>query len=93
LDLFLNYKILQFCSQNYKYISFENKIEEFYNLKKDPIEKNNIINNNDEIGKKMKFLMKKILSKIKNINMITNKFTKQEKELINKSIFKIKKNI
>jgi arylsulfatase A-like enzyme len=93
LVLKIYYDLYYIRSQNYKYISFENKIEEFYNLKKDPIEKNNIINNNDEIGKKMKFLMKKILSKIKNINMITNKFTKQEKELINKSIFKIKKNI
>ena len=47
-----SYPISSIRTENYKYIHYQRKEDEFYNLKKDPLEKNNIININSKLVEK-----------------------------------------
>lgn len=77
-------------SQNHKYIRYGQQIEKFYDIKKDPNEQNNIIDNSGKIYQEMKLLLDNYLKKIKNINEIKNFITEKEKELLKNKIQNLK---
>jgi arylsulfatase A-like enzyme len=77
-------------SNHYKYINFENQIEEFYDLIKDPNEQFNIIDKNIKDINNMKSEMKKFIEKINDFNEIEYLITEREKDLLKKNIKRLK---
>ena len=78
-------------SNNYKIISFNNQeIDEFYDILKDPDEKTNIIERNEEEYEKMKSFLRKIIKKINNIEEIKDLINRKEKNLIKSFAKRIK---
>ena len=84
------YDVYFLRTQNYKYINYENKIEELYDLNCDLKEKSNIIEINEEISHKMKHKFNKCFTEIKNINYINKNLMKKEKESIKRAIENLK---
>ena len=82
------YNLYFLRSQNYKYMNYENKVEELYNLNKDPFEQTNIIDKNPIIYKKMKGYFNEYLRKLNHPNKIIEKLTKNEMDLINRVLRK-----
>lgn len=77
-------------TNNYKYINYGNKIEEFYDLISDPFEKNNNFRKNNVECNSLKSFMKNKLHTINNLNNIENLLTLKEKDAIEKSLRSIK---
>ena len=77
-------------SQNFKYITYENKIEELYNLKQDPNENLNVIEKNRKKYRNMKLKFKRKFSSLKDSNFFIQKIDNSEKENIKKAIKNIK---
>ncbi|MFX1256284.1 MAG: sulfatase-like hydrolase/transferase [Promethearchaeota archaeon] len=77
-------------SNKYKYINFNNDIEEFYDIESDPYELRNIFNKNNEIYKEMKAYLENLLSNNKNINLLENVVTRKEKDTLKNIITKLK---
>jgi len=59
-------KFVSFCyrTKEWKYIFYSNKPEELYNFKKDPRERNNVINKHPEIIDKAKKILKEHMEKV-----------------------------
>ncbi|MHA1253032.1 MAG: sulfatase-like hydrolase/transferase [Candidatus Helarchaeota archaeon] len=77
-------------SNNYKYIRYGNKIEEFYNLIEDPNEHNNIFDEKSEICRKMKEKLYQIMIENKKSDVLIKIKTKKEKDRIKEIIRKQK---
>ena len=73
-------------SNEFKYINFNNKIEEFYDLINDPSEQIDIISDNHEEYNNMKRYLKEHLTSIKNPNNLAKILTGKEKSIIKKAI-------
>jgi len=84
------YDIYYLRSNRYKYINFENKIEEFYDLNNDPDEQINIINKRNENLDSMKTYMTNFIKHISNIDNLERLITQKEKDILEKNIAKIK---
>jgi len=78
-------------SDQYKYIKYDNlNIEEFYDLSIDLHEQRNIINENDENCRKMKYKIERLFKKIQDLEELEEIITKKEKDTVNKIIGRIK---
>ncbi|MFO7796126.1 MAG: sulfatase-like hydrolase/transferase [Promethearchaeia archaeon] len=77
-------------SKDYKYVNYGNKLEELYDLQKDPQENDNIIDKNHEIHSEMKKAMMKARKELTNIDSIIDFITKKEKSNIIKVIGDLK---
>lgn len=77
-------------SKSYKYVRYEDKIEEFYDLINDPYEQVNIISDNHEEYNNMKHYLKEHLKNIENPENLTNILTEKEKSIVKKAIKNIK---
>ncbi len=77
-------------SKSFKYVSYEDKIEEFYDLIKDPYEEVNIISENHEEYKNMKIFLEEHLKSIKNPKYLAQILTKKEESIIKKALKNIK---
>ncbi len=73
-----------------KYIAYGRKIDEFYDLLGDPCELNNTFSQVSKEYLKMKEKIKEYLKKINNINNLRDLLTKREKEILSKSLSKVK---
>ncbi len=73
-------------SKSFKYVSYEEKIEEFYDLINDPSEQINIISDNHEEYNNMKRYLKEHLTSIKNPNNLARILTGKERSMIKKAI-------
>lgn len=88
------YNHIYFLRTNeFKYIKY-NKIknEEFYNLKSDPYEQNNIFNEVNINCRKMKMFMENLLKTIKNPENLKAIITQKEKDTVKKIVSRIKIN-
>ena len=79
-------------SNSYKYIKFDNQIEEFYDLLNDPHEQINIFDIFNEECKSMKQTMVNQLKKIRDLENIKHILIQKEKETIKKIIGELKTN-
>ncbi len=86
----LFYNIYFVRSKSFKYITYEDKVEEFYNLNNDPYEQINIISGNHEEYKNMKIYLEEHLKSIKNPENLAKILTKKEKYIIKKAIKDLK---
>lgn len=87
------FKDIYFLRSNYyKYIKFDNQIDEFYDIVNDPHEQSNIFDIHNDECKRMKQLMIKQLKEIRNLNNIKQILIQKEKETINKIIGDLKTN-
>ncbi len=77
-------------SESYKYVKFEQNIEEFYDLINDPHEQVNIISDDLEEYHHMKHYLTGQLKKIKNLKNLTEIMTIKEKSVIRKAINDLK---
>lgn len=77
-------------SNSFKYISYEEKVEEFYDLINDPFEKTNIISDNHEEYLKMKLFLEEHLKYIKNPKNLAEILTKKEKLVLRRVMKNIK---
>jgi len=77
-------------SNEHKYIKYNNVDEEFFDLLNDPHEQVNIVNENNQIYKKMKAKMENLLKIIKNPDELKDIITDREKSVIKNIISKIK---
>lgn len=79
-------------SSRYKYINFQNQIEEFYDLVNDPFEQINIVDQNDENYNEMKSYLFNFRKKIKNVDSLQYLISEREKNILDKTINKLKIN-
>ncbi|MFX1328691.1 MAG: sulfatase-like hydrolase/transferase [Promethearchaeota archaeon] len=86
----LFYNIYFVRSPYFKYIKYENEIEEFYDLINDPYEQTNIISDDNEEYQKMKLFLEQHLKNIKNPKNLTKILTKKEKLVIRRATKNIK---
>jgi len=77
-------------SESYKYINYNDKIEEFYELQNDPFEQINVFNINNEECNKMKQNLENFLNYVTNPEEIKDLITKKEKKSIQRIIGDIK---
>lgn len=77
-------------SKFFKYIKYEDKIEEFYDLINDPYEQVNIISENHEEYNNMKNHLEQHLKSIRNPENLAKIFTKKEKSIIKKALKNVK---
>ncbi len=73
-------------TNQYKYIKYNNQIEELFDINTDPYEQNNIINRNKKLYQEMKSILQRILNQITNIENLTSKTTDKEKDDLKNTI-------
>jgi hypothetical protein len=86
LDFKIKNDIWYLRSNKYKYINYGNRTEEFFDIIKDPNEKKNIFDENNEICKKFRTYLKNYLKENKNVKNIREIITKTEKDKISEAI-------
>ena len=76
-------------SDNYKLISYGNKIYELFDILNDPNELTNLINMNNNKFKELNSILQEFINNAMDTEKLTNIINKNERNLIKKAVMKI----